>query len=342
MSRTWQVALFILGATVFGYLISQIGIGQLVADATRTGWIFIPIVSVYALVFACSAAAWRLIMADDANRPSYWRTYVTLVCSSSLNFLTPMVNAGGEPFRAAAMAPWLGKRRAAGSVILHRLLNSFAYVLIWLSGVIAGFVLLPAGTRPIVYVLLGIAGVLLLGILALFLSAHRKGLLERILNRMHRIPLIRRLAAVLEPRRALLVELDKQIIDFYHQQPQRFFKAVALEYLGRCIFMIELLLIAASLGVKLGYFRAFAIGGLEAILNNAMFVVPFELGAREGAFYVLFGLFGLDPQLGFYTSIVGRLRDFFWIATGLLLIWLTGPDSPPAPAASAASAARSE
>ncbi|HEV2672703.1 MAG TPA: lysylphosphatidylglycerol synthase transmembrane domain-containing protein [Gemmatimonadales bacterium] len=345
MSRTWQIALFILGATVFGYLVAQIGVAQLAADAASTGWMFVPIVALYALVFACSTVAWRLIMADDAHRPSYWRTYVTLVCASSLNFLTPLVNAGGEPYRAAAMAPWLGKRRAAGSVILHRLLHSFAYVLIWLSAVILAFVMLPPHTRPVVYLLLGVAGVLLLGVLGLFLSAHRRGLLERILNRMHRVPLIRGLAVLLEPRRALLVELDNQITEFYHRHPQRFIKAVALEYLGRCLFMIELLLIAASLGIKLGYFRAFAIGGLEAILNNAMFVVPFELGAREGAFYVLFKLFGLDPQLGIYTSIVGRVRDFAWIAAGLLLIWVTTSvlaAAPAAPAAPAATAARSE
>jgi hypothetical protein len=135
-----------------------------------------------------------------------------------------------------------------------------------------------------------------------------------------------------EKVKALLVELDNQITEFYHRHPQRFIKAVALEYLGRCLFMIELLLIAASLGIRLGYFRAFAIGGLEAILNNAMFVVPFELGAREGAFYVLFKLFGLDPQLGIYTSIVGRVRDFAWIAAGLALIWVSTPAASAAPA----------
>ena len=96
---------------------------------------------------------------------------------------------------------------------------------------------------------------------------------------------------------------------------------MGLEYLSRCIFMVELVLIAASLGVHLGYLRAFAIGGLEALLGNVLFFVPFELGAREGSYYVLFGLFGLDPQLGVYTSIVSRLRDFTWIGVGLGLIW---------------------
>jgi len=48
--------------------------------------------------------------------------------------------------------------------------------------------------------------------------------------------------------------------------------------------------------------------------------VPFELGAREGAFVALFSLFGMDPQLGLYASIVGRVRDFVWIGIGLALM----------------------
>jgi hypothetical protein len=99
--------------------------------------------------------------------------------------------------------------------------------------------------------------------------------------------------------------------------------------------MLEIVWIVASLGYHLGYPRAFTIGGLEAIAGNVLFLVPFELGAREGAYYVLFHLFGLDPQLGLYTSIVGRVRDFVWIAAGLMLIWMT----PGASAASATSVA---
>jgi len=324
MSRAWQLALFVLGASVFGYLVAQIGTTELTADAARTGWMFVPIVGLYALVYACSALAWQLTMAGDPQRPSYWRTYAVLISSGALNFLTPLINAGGEPYRAAAMAPWLGKRRAAGSVILHRMLHSFTYVLVWLTAVLLAFALLPKDTHPIVWILLVVVLVLILGILALFLFAHRRGVLERILNGMQRVPLISRLAVKLEPRRALFVELDQQIIDFYHRSPRRFVQAIALEYLSRCLFMVELVLIVASLGFGIDYLRAFSIGGLEAIVSNALFFVPFEVGAREGAFFLLFKLFGMDPQVGLYASIVGRVRDFAWIAGGLILIWVTG------------------
>lgn len=330
MSPALRLALFLLGAAIFGYLVAQIGAGELLSDAGRTGIMFVPIVLVYALVYACSALAWRLTM-GDSHRPSFWRTYAVTISAGALNVLTPLVNAGGEPFRIAALAPWMGKRRAAGSVILYRMLNTVAYVLIWLTAIVFAFVLLPPDTPGVVLVILGVSGLVLVGIIALFLSAHRSGVLERVLDWMARVPLVRRLAARLEPRRAMLVQMDQQITDFYHRQPGRFVKAILLEYLGRCIFMLELVLIMASLGFRLGYFRAFTLGGLEAIAGNVLFLLPFELGAREGAYFVLFKLFGLDPQLGLYTSIVSRLRDFVWIAVGLLLIWVIGPKPAAAP-----------
>ncbi len=319
MSRTLRLALFLLGAAVFGYLVAQIGIGQLASDAGRTGFMFVPIVLLYALVYACSALAWQLTM-GDSSRPSFWRTYAVTISAGALNFLTPVVNAGGEPFRVAALAPWLGTRPAAGSVILHRMLHSFAYVLVWFTAIVLAFALLPPETPNVVPIILGVVGLVLLCILALIMSAHRSGMLERLLNWMGRVPLLRRLAALLEPKRAMLMELDQQITEFYHRQPGRFMQALLLEYLSRCIFMVEIVLIVASLGYRLSYLRAFTIGGLEALVGNLLFLVPFELGAREGSYFALFALFGMDPQLGLYTSIVSRVRDLVWIGLGLLLM----------------------
>src|SRR5437879_7049408 len=202
MSRTLRLALFLLGVAVFGYLVAQIGVGQLLSDAGRTGFMFVPIVLLYALVYACSARAWQLTMGGgESNRPSFWRTYAVTISAGALNFLTPVVNAGGEPFRVAALAPWLGTRRAAGSVILHRMLHSFAYVLVWFTAIVLAFALLPREAPAIALVLLGCAGIALVAIIALFISAHRSGMLERLLDWMNRIPLVRRLGALLEPNR---------------------------------------------------------------------------------------------------------------------------------------------
>src|SRR5256714_14211824 len=245
-----------------------------------------------------------MITGGDARKPPFLRTYAMTIAAGAINFLTPVINAGGEPFRIAAAAAWLGKRRAAGSVILHRMLHSLAYVLVWLTAVILALFFLPRDTPGIVFVLLAAASVVLLGVIALFLFVLRRGMLQRILGWMHRVPLVRRLAVVLEPRRALLIELDQQIIDFYHLHTRRFLQALALEYVSRSIFMLELTLVASSLGLSLGYWRAFSIARPGTPLRHGLFFLPFWPGSPEGAVFLLVKLFGLGPQIGRYSPVV--------------------------------------
>jgi len=88
--------------------------------------------------------------------------------------------------------------------------------------------------------------------------------------------------------------------------------------------MAEYYLIALSIGLPMGYLEAYLIGGLVSLIQNVLFVVPFEVGTKEGSLYLLFQLLGFDPHLGVYTAIVTRLRDLVWIGLGLLLVWSAG------------------
>ncbi len=123
MSRRARLLLFAGGSALFAYLISRIGLAALIADAAETGWMFLPILLLYGFVYACNAAAWRLILAGEPRRPSFWRLYAVTASGFALNFVTPMVNVGGEPFKIAAVAPWVSTRRAAGSVLIHNVLR---------------------------------------------------------------------------------------------------------------------------------------------------------------------------------------------------------------------------
>jgi hypothetical protein len=322
VSRGLRLWLFAAGAAAFAYLVARIGVARLVADAARTGWMFAVILPLYGLVYLCNAAAWWLVMAGEPRRPPFWRTYAITVSGFALNFVTPMVNVGGEPFKIAAVAPWLGLRRAAGSAVLYQMLHTLGLLLSFLTAVVLGALLLPP--RPVVLGALAAAGAILAALVWLLLTGHRRGGLERALDLLHRVPLLDRLARRLEPRRAVLAELDAQITDFYHRAPRRFFQALALEYASRAVFMVEYLLIALSVGAEIGYARAYAIGGLAQLVQNVVFVVPFEVGTKEGALYVLFQAFGLDPALGVYAALVSRLRDLAWIGAGVALVWLAG------------------
>src|SRR5206468_6881996 len=110
--------------------------------------------------------------------------------------------------------------------------------------------------------------------------------------------------------------------------PRRFFQALLLEYISRSIFMFEYVLIALGVGLNVTFAQAYVIGGLTSLVQNIIFVVPFEVGTKEGSLYLMFQLLGLDPALGVYTAIVSRLRDLAWIGGGLGMVWLSGRRAP--------------
>jgi hypothetical protein len=88
--------------------------------------------------------------------------------------------------------------------------------------------------------------------------------------------------------------------------------------------MVEYVLILTSVGVAVSYAEAYAIGTITGMVGMALFIIPFEMGTKEGAFYAVFGAMGIDPHLGVYTAIINRIWEVCWIAMGLALIWLQG------------------
>src|SRR5260370_14573271 len=82
-------------------------------------------------------------MGGEPGRAPFWRTWAITVSSFALNFMTPLVNVGGEPFKIAAVAPWLGLRRAAGSAVLSQMLHTFGLLLTFLTAALLCLVFLP-------------------------------------------------------------------------------------------------------------------------------------------------------------------------------------------------------
>jgi uncharacterized protein (TIRG00374 family) len=329
VSRRIQLALFAVGATLFALLVRHIGPAEIVDNAAAVGWLFLPILLLYGVAYACNVAAWRLTMGDGA-RPGFWRTYAITVSGFSLNFVTPMVNAGGEPFRVAALAGWLGPRRAASSVVLHKMLHSLALLLVWLTALLLALAMLPRTAPVVAPITVALTAVTALA--ALVLTGHQRGGLAHLLDLLHRLPLLDRLARRLEPKRPVLVEMDQEIADFYHASPGRFWTALGLEYLSRSLWMVEYWLICIGVGIQASFTQAFLIGGLSSLIQNALFFVPYEVGTKEGSLYALFALAGLDPRAGVYTAIVSRARDMLWIGAGLGLLAVTRHRRDAAPA----------
>lgn len=322
MRRGLRLAVFFAGLVLFVWLIARVGPATLVADARRVGWMILPIVLVYAGVYAAFATAWWITLDGVPGRPRHAEIYAITVSGFALNYLTPFLNLGGEPYKAAAVSQAVGARRAAGSIVAYNVVHTLSHVLIWLVAVAAAFLLLPRS--PLLTAALAVTGAALLALLALLVSARRTGILAPLVAGLRRIPFAGRLRTAVEARREALEEVDAQIVGFFRARPGRLALAVGVDMLGRAFSFLEFWLLFRAVGQPQSLGTAYVLGAFSTLMLNALFFAPFEMGSREGTMVLLFHLFGLDPALALFTAIVNRLREVVWIGTGLGLIALSG------------------
>lgn len=320
VSRRSQLLFFAAGATALTVLVIRAGPAQLMTDVRDAGWTVPAIVAIYGVVYVLNTIAWRLTMIEPP-RLSYGRAWVINVAAFAINYLTPFASIGGEPFKIVAASQWMGPRNGAASVLNYRLVHIQAHLLVFLTGVVVAFMVLPSGT--IATSILVVLAVILLALSAVVLAVHREGVIERLFDLGRSIPILNRWIVRLEPRREALVEVDRQMIAFHRSSPGRYYGALLTEYVARVFSMLEFFIIARGLGHAVDFQTAFLIGGFSSLVVNLFFFMPFNVGSKEGGLYAIFAALGLPPRLGVAAAVISRLRELIWIAIGLILVLAT-------------------
>jgi uncharacterized protein (TIRG00374 family) len=326
VSLRLRLVLFAVGLALAALVVHQVGVASLATHLRTAGWLLLPIVAVWGVVYTGNAFAWATMLGPEPSRPGFFRTWAINVTSFTLNYIIPAAGMGGEAYRAYALSPWLGRHRALSVVVQFRLMHSLAHMLFVLVALVPGVFLMPRTvTGVIVFVFTGLFGA---GVAWFLHRRHQEGILEAGLDLLLAIPGIRRLARKLEPRRTTLREMDSQITTLYHEHPGRFWTALGIEFLSRCAMSLELALIFWGLGLGIRIPEAFVAAALVTTLINLLFFLPLELGAREGGLYLVFALLGLGAEHGLFAAVVTRLRELVWAGIGLCLLWLHGEHLP--------------
>ena len=247
VSRRTQMIFFSIGALALALLIARSDPAQLLADVRQAGWAVPAVVAVYGIVYVLNTIAWRLAMIEDPKL-SFPRAYAINVAAFAINYLTPFASIGGEPYKIVAASQWMGTANATASALNFRLVHMQAHALIFLTGVGLAFIWLPRSAigLPVLIVM----AIILLGLNALLFALHREGMVERLFDVLARIPLLRRLAVKLEPKRAALIEVDRQLIAFHGSHPYRYYGSLAAEYAARVFSMLEFYIIARAMGIR--------------------------------------------------------------------------------------------
>ncbi len=341
MSRAARLLILVAGLIFFVVLVLQAGVGGLIATLQHARWAFLAIVGVWAVVYVSNTIAWSALIGATAARQGrggthdripFLQAYAISVASFAINYATPFVALGGEPLKLAQAADWIGPDRAAASVVSFRVTHTLGQMIFWLLALPIGWILLPHTVA--VRVVLLVTGLVLIGVCCFLLLLFRHGFVERALDALHHLPLLRRLAPRAERFRHTLAHIDEQMAELTVGERPRLIVAVLFEVLGRCIAMLEFYIVAHTEGLRISYATAFLIGAISQLAIILFIFVPFELGSREGGITFAYSLLGLSPALGVYTGVITRLRELAWIGIGLTvaLVLKRGQPTKPQPA----------
>jgi len=319
-TNKYRTLFFVLGAIALCVMLYHIGLDTIVENIRKTGWWFVAIIGIWLVVYLLNACSWRVILSDDATpHVSFWNILKPTISGYAINYITPVVALGGEPYRILEMRRHVGGKKATSSVLLYSMMHIMSHFLFWLTAA----VLAVAWLRPswVVNVTLGLIAVLCISGIVFFLKVYRKGLLMKSIRLAGKIPYMKKWIRHIDSERLEKIEeTDRQIAHLYTYRKGDFYKSLSLEYLSRIVACLEVYFIVLALGLNLTFLDSVIIIALSSLIANLLFFAPLQLGTREGSFLLAFQGISMSSGLGIYVSIITRIRETFWIMIGLLLM----------------------
>lgn len=305
-----------LGITLLVGLIRAAGPQKVLEYLTNLGGWWLLVLAVSASWFVLNSLGWWFTFRPRIA-PLGRLLRIHLVAEAVSN-VTPFFALGGEPLKLLLLRDRASAGVALASVVNDNVVHVITAVVFMLLGLAAGVFLYPL--PPMVALVLA-GAILLFGVGAgLLVWRGQRGLLAplaRLALRL-RVPLPARLASELVPR---ATAVDQGIGAFLTQRRGDFAGCFAAHLGGRLMGAVEAWVVLQALGTPVSLGTAlFLIAVMHVLVNLIFGVIPNQLGVQEGAAWLLFASIGLDPSAAVALALVRRIRGFFWIGVGLLLL----------------------
>lgn len=318
MNKKIRTIFFLIGLSFFVYLIYQFGLEKILENIQRTGWWFLPVIGIWGLVYFINTIVWYFIVDARSNELRFGNIFQITVSGFAINYITPFVNLGGEPYRVAALKDSIGLTKSISSVFLYATLHFMSHFIFWIIAIVAAVFTFSfsSSVEIILFVLL----FSLIAFTVFTLRRQKKGIAQVFFKYLSSFPGIRKLQTKMEAKNTYMPDIDKEITGFYRNRKIAFYASLGLDLLSRFVAMFEFYFILKAIGINASISDAFYIAAGSSLIMNLFFFIPLTLGVREGGLFIIMQLLNFTPGVGVYVSVVNRIREFFWIFIGLILM----------------------
>ncbi len=323
-----QNIFLVIGLIALGVMVYKLGFTTIVKNIRDTGWWFIPVIGLWGVVYALNTLSSMLIIRDgspESKNVKFGTLYKITLTSFAINAATPVGLAGGEPYKIMELKPYLGTTKATSSVILFSMMHIVSHFFFWiLSILLAAMVLsMKEGWTGVLIVTLCIC----LFLIFIFFKGYRKGMVMHILNILKRLPFLKkRVRAFIRKEYKKIIEIDIQIASLHGENKAKFYASLGCELFGRILSCAEIYFMFLAFNHPVSYIYCILIIAFTTLMGNLLFFSPMQIGTREGAFLIIFGILGLPSLWAVSISLITRIRELFWLFIGMLLMKITLKD----------------
>lgn len=311
-----------LGIITLGFMIYKLGYRDILDNIEKTGGWFLPIIGSWLVIYLFNALAFRQIIQEQAipesNLPFLTVLRLTIT-GYAINYITPFVALGGEPYRIMELKRFVGIHKATSSVLLYGMMHVFSHIVFWVLSIILILVVLPLDRTMMIGMAIGfIVGIL---IIMWFLSIYKKGFTVNTFLLLQKIPFVKKFATkFLAEKSESLHEIDDQIRILYAERKSRFLTAMIYEILARVVTCAEIYFTAVAIDLNMSISEALIISSASSLFANLIFFFPMQLGVREGGLALALRSVGLPAEAGLFIGIIMRIREIVWIMIGFILM----------------------
>jgi uncharacterized protein (TIRG00374 family) len=315
-----RLGFLLLGMLFFVLLIFQLGPSRILALLLSIGWNFLIVCLIFSIYVLIRAAALFQCI-SNIERLSYWTILRIYTSSEAVKTLTFGGAILGDPFKALLLKrQGFPMEEAFAAVLTERLFHAFAAAVFSMIGL--AFTVPHFATNTMLY----FAAQIVLVLTAVFLVVStiavwfRLYLIGGLVEGIARLPWLR---DRFKPDMGRVKRMEDLILVHLRERPARFSRIVGIELLAQCFLVLEFFWIVKTLGLTFPVLYPLMIEASCKFIRVGFFFIPWQVGASEGVFAIVFDALGLPAAAGFTLSIVRRLRSLFIAAVGLLSLWFS-------------------
>lgn len=321
MKKIVNNIIFVAAVALFALIVYRVGIDEILINLTKTGWWIVPVTAVWFVVYLFNSLAFKQVLSAHTGKVSLPKIFSLVLTGFSLNYITPVIALGGELYKINALKRYMDSASAASVAVKYYIMHVLSHVVFWILGFMLFVFSIEGGADN--YKLIAFGALFIAVMIGLFVLLLKKNVFSSVFSALIKFAKPVKLQTYLQSKEQDIIEIDKQIKDFYYRSKSLFYKSMLWELSARVFASLEIYLILWSIGYEISFYQAVYFSAISSLFLNMMFFIPMQMGGREAVYYFLMQTVGISAYIGVYLSLTSRIREFIWILSGLLLIPLT-------------------